>query len=447
MRLSIRPRPEVTVRPEIRAIRPPVNYIDILSKSESDFRKYINEIESNPMFNRMLSDGAIRKIGFKGRIPSHVYQDFQDQQFIKFLQQYKITDKVEWESDFFDKKALRNVKQLSTKYKVARGELIKAIEYCRHLKQSWEGKDEEDYTAYISFDDPDNFHQVEDREYSASPDESIAQLAEIIEKHGISEKDFVGHFLSGNVDAFDVARKLDLDLNTVDQIMEAVEKVNIASSTQINVVEPQSSSKSSASQPIATVKRLKNPPRAEIQINADEEYSFRYRVKENDVSLNDEESLFIDKLKMINQRRSLTFRIVQFMFQFQYQYFASANPYYLKPLSQAEIAREVGEHESTISRILRDKHIEIDEGNTPLAFFCQSKEDIIQRIIQLREPDEINAGIRKKPFSDAEIADILENEYGVKVSRRTVTYYRNKTNTSPKFYKRSKTLRKDQNLS
>ncbi|MEK7398004.1 MAG: hypothetical protein AAB116_13810, partial [Candidatus Poribacteria bacterium] len=256
MRLSIRPRPEVTVRPEIRAIRPPDNYIDILSKSESDFRRYINELESNPMFNRMLSDGVVRKIGFKGRIPSHVYQDFQDQQFVKFLQQYNITDKVEWESDFFDKKALRNVKQLSTKYKVSRGELIKAIEYCRHLKLSWEGKDEEDYTAYISFDDPDNFHQIEDVEYSASSDESIALLAEIIEKHGISEKDFMGYFLSGNVDAFDVARKLDLDLDTVDQIIEAVEKVNIASSTQINVVEPQSSSKSSASQPIATVKRL-----------------------------------------------------------------------------------------------------------------------------------------------------------------------------------------------
>lgn len=447
MRLSIRPRPEVTVRPEIRAIRPPDNYIDILSKSESDFRRYINELESNPMFNRMLSDGVVRKIGFKGRIPSHVYQDFQDQQFVKFLQQYNITDKVEWESDFFDKKALRNVKQLSTKYKVSRGELIKAIEYCRHLKLSWEGKDEEDYTAYISFDDPDNFHQIEDVEYSASSDESIALLAEIIEKHGISEKDFMGYFLSGNVDAFDVARKLDLDLDTVDQIIEAVEKVNIASSTQINVVEPQSSSKSSASQPIATVKRLKNPPRAEIQINADEEYSFRYRVKENDVRLNDEESVFIDGLKMINQRRSLTFRIIQFMFQFQYQYFASANPYYLKPLSQAEIAREIGEYESAISRILRDKHIETDDGNTPLTFFCQSKEDIIQRIIQLREPEEINAGIRKKPFSDGEIADILENEYGAKVSRRTVTYYRNKTNSSPKFYKRSEVLKKDQSLS
>ena len=62
----------------------------------------------------------------------------------------------------------------------------------------------------------------------------------------------------------------------------------------------------------------------------------------------------------------------------------------------------------------------------------------------MREPEEINAGIRKKPFSDAEIADILENEYGVKVSRRTVTYYRNKTNSSPKFYKRSKAIKQEE---
>jgi len=441
MRLSIKPKPDVTVRPEIRIVRPPDNYIDILTKSESDFRKFIAEVESDPMFKNMLSNGIIRKVGFKGRIPTHIYQDFQDRQFIKFLQDYKITDKIGWESDFFDKKALRNIKQLSAKYKVPKGELIKAIEYCKHLKLSWEGKDDEDYTAYISFDDPDNFHQIEDMESTAISNEAITQLAEIIEKNHISETDFVEYFLSENADAFEIARKLGLDLDTVDRIIEIVEKVNIANSTQINVVEPQVSIDKNQSQPIASVRRLNNPPRAEIQINSDEEYSYRYSIQGDDDQLKEEESAFIDKLRMINQRRSLTFRVIQFIFRFQYQYFVSMNALHLRPLSQAEVAREVGEHESTISRILRNKYIETDDGNKPLKFFCQSKEDIIQRIIQEREPYEIKSGIRKKPFSDAEIAEILENEYGIKISRRTVTYYRNKLKEIPKFYKRDKSIR------
>lgn len=438
MRLSIKPRPDVTVKPEVRLIRPPDSYIDILTKSESDFRKYIAEIESDPMFKNMLSNGVIRKVGFKGRIPTHIYQDFQDRQFIKFLQDYKITDKVEWESDFFDKKALRNIKQLSKKYNVPKGELIRAIEYCRHLKLSWDGKEKEDYTAYVSFDDPDNFHQIENTETIASSNEAIAQLAEIIEKNHISEANFIEYFLSENTDTFEIARKLGLNVDIVDQIIEAVEKVNIASSEQISIVEPQVLTEKSSSQPIATVKRLNNPPRAEIQINSDEEYSFRYNIQEDELQLGKEESEFVYKLKMINQRKSLTFRVVQFIFRFQYKYFVSMNELHLRPLSQAEVAREVGEHESTISRILKNKYIETEDGNKPLHFFCQSKEDIIQRIIQVREPYEIKSGVRKRPFSDAEIAEILENEYSTKVSRRTVTYYRNKSKEIPKFYKRNK---------
>ncbi len=116
------------------------------------------------------------------------------------------------------------------------------------------------------------------------------------------------------------------------------------------------------------------------------------------------------------------------------------NNIYLRPLSQADIAREVGEHESTISRILKNKYIETEDGIKTLHFFCQSKEDVILRIIKEREPKEIKAGIRKKPFNDAEIADILENEYGVKISRRTVTYYRNKTYSLPKFYERNRSI-------
>ncbi|MGB9596541.1 MAG: hypothetical protein ACPL7B_09710, partial [Candidatus Poribacteria bacterium] len=441
MRLSIKPKPDVTVRPEIRVIRPPDSYIDILTKNESDFRKYIAEVESDPIFKNMLNNGVVKKVGFKGRIPTHIYQDFQDRQFVKFLQDYKIAEKIGWESDFFDKKALRNLKQLSKKYNVPKGELIKAIEYCKHLKLSWEGKGEEDYTAYISFDDPNNFRQIEDTESIASSDEAISQLTEIIEKNHISEADFVEYFLSENISAFEVARRLGLSLDTVDQIIEAVEKVNIASSVQVNVIEQKIPTEKSSLQPIASVKRLNNPPRAEIQINSDEEYSFRYSIQENESQLGKEESDFIYKLKMINQRKSLTFRVVQFIFKFQYKYFVSMNKQHLRPLSQAEIAREVGEHESTISRILKNKYIETEDGNKPLHFFCQSKEDIIQRIIQEREPYEIKSGIRKKPFSDTEIALILENEYGVKVSRRTVTYYRNKSKEIPKFYKRIKAIR------
>ena len=442
MRLSIRPRPAVIVRPEIRAVRPPNDYIDLLSKNESEFRQYIAELESDPTFNRMQKDGIVIKVGFKGRIPSHVYQEFQDKQFMQFLNEYGITKKAGWESDFFDKKALRKVKEISAQYKVPRGDLVKALEYCRHLQLSWDGKEEEDFTAQFSLDDPESFHQIEDTDALNTTGETVVELAELIEENGISEQDFVKYFLSGNVEPFDIARDLELDLDTVGEIIDAVEKVNIINSMQVNVVERQENISSNVIQTVATIKRLTNPPRAEIQIEADKEYSFRYNIEDKD-GLGVDESSLIDKLRMINQRRSLTFRIIQFLYKYQYPYFVSMNSCYLKPLSQAQLAREVGEHESTISRIMRNKHLDTDQGTIPLKFFCQNKKDIIQRIIQVREQEELKEGLRDKPFSDAEIAEILEKEYGVKISRRTVTYYRNKADESPKFYKRQKMIKNE----
>ena len=268
----------------------------------------------------------------------------------------------------------------------------------------------------------------------------------MLDDKGVSEQDFIEYFLSGNVEPFDIAREFDLDLDSIEEIIDLVDRVNIINSMQVNIVDRQHTVQQRDTNPFATIKRLPNPPRAEIQIDSDEEYGYRYNIDRECDKLNDDEQSFADRLKMINQRRSLTFRMIQFIFNYQYMYFVGMNPCHLKPLSQAQIAREMGEHESTISRILRHKYIETENGISPLVFFCQSKGEVIERIIKVREKEVISSGERETPFSDAEIADILEREYRTKVSRRTVTYYRNKLDKSPKFYKRKKIIRKEIDL-
>jgi hypothetical protein len=442
MRINIKPRAEVAVRPELKISRPPDDYIDILTKSEAELRKYIVEIESSPAFNKMLSNGIVKKVGFRGRIPSHIYQEFQDREFMDFLKKYEVSEKFGWETDFFDKKAIRNIAQLSQKYSIPKGDLAKALEYCKNLQLSWQGMEKEDFTSFISLDDTERFHQIEDTKSVIESDRTVSELADIIERYEISEQDFIEYFLSGSFEPFDIARDLDLDLNCVEEIIDLVDRVNIINSMQVNVVDRQQSIVKKDTKPIAVIKRLNNPPRAEIQIDADEEYSCRYNIEKNS-HISDDEQALIDKLKMINQRRSLVFKIIRFIYKYQYMYFVSMNPCHLKPLSQAQIAREMGEHESTISRILRHKYIETDEGIVSFKFFCQNKGEIIARIINIREKKAIDSGERNKPFSDAEIADILEKEYGIKVSRRTVTYYRNKANNSPKYYMRKKMIKKE----
>ena len=437
MRITIRPRPQVAVKPEIRTFRPPDDFLDILNKSESEFREYINDIESNPLFDKILSQGYVRKVNFKGRIPNHIYQDFRDREFMGFLSKYNIADKPGWEADFFDRKAVRKSKELAAKYRVPRGELIKALEYCRNLQFYWDGKKPEEFASFHSIDDTERFRQLEDNRVADQTNESVSILAELLGRYSISEDVFVENFLRGDPEPFEIARNLDIPINVAGDILEALEKVQITGSMQVNVVSQREKVYSSESPPVAFIKRLKDPPRAEIQIDENEEYSSRYSI-ENEENIGKEERMFLDSLKMINQRLSLTFRIIRFIYEFQYPYFVSSNPLHLKPLSQAQIAAEMGEQGSTVSRILKNKYIETPDGIVALKFFCQSKKDVIDRIVRVMEPAEISSGRRHEPFSDAEISDILKKEYNTEISRRTVTYYRNNIKGSPKFYARRK---------
>jgi hypothetical protein len=443
MRISIEPRPIVTVRPEIKAHRPPEEYIDLLTKSELEFRKYISDVESDAVFGQLVSEGWVRKVHFRGRIPHHLYQEFQDKEFMEFLRKYDITNRAGWESDFFDVNARRKAEELSARYRVPRGELIKSLEYCRHLQLSWTGREDEISRDFLSLDETDRFRPPEAPQMSVQSDELLAVLADLLEQYSISEEDFVEYFLSGNQETFDIARDLEIDVNVVEDILEALEKVQLLSSMQVNVVERPELKSDPAAQRIAVVKRMEDPPRAEMQIDANEQYGFRYDIKQPGEQIGKKEAALIEKLRMINQRRTLTFRVISFIYEYQYPYFVSGNELYLKPLNQARIAKEVGEHESTISRILKNKSLETPEGVFQIRFFCQSKKEVIKRIIQIREAADLDSGTRSEPFSDAEIAEILEKEYDTRISRRTVTYYRNKIAEAPKFYKRRKNPKSD----
>jgi RNA polymerase sigma-54 factor len=90
---------------------------------------------------------------------------------------------------------------------------------------------------------------------------------------------------------------------------------------------------------------------------------------------------------------------------------------HLKPTTRARIAKKIGVHESTISRAVANKSVELPNGRIiPLSrFFDRSLHirDRVKEIIQ-KEP---------RPLTDEEIVKILSKE-GIKIARRTVAKYR-----------------------
>ncbi|NPA32268.1 MAG: RNA polymerase factor sigma-54 [Aquificae bacterium] len=97
----------------------------------------------------------------------------------------------------------------------------------------------------------------------------------------------------------------------------------------------------------------------------------------------------------------------------------------LRTLTLKEVARELGVHESTVSRIVNSKYVKTPVGTYPLKFFFVRQSaggvsqdellSLVEKIIREEDP--------ARPLSDEQIARTLK-EMGYEVARRTVTKYR-----------------------
>jgi len=100
----------------------------------------------------------------------------------------------------------------------------------------------------------------------------------------------------------------------------------------------------------------------------------------------------------------------------------------LKPLTLKEIAEKAGVHESTVSRVVSRKYIQMPYGIVPLKkFFATGVETstgvISNIVIKEKIKNIIENESKLKPLTDAEIAAVLNNE-GIPLARRTITKYR-----------------------
>ena len=108
----------------------------------------------------------------------------------------------------------------------------------------------------------------------------------------------------------------------------------------------------------------------------------------------------------------------------------------MKPLILREIAEELELHESTISRVTTQKYISTPSGVFELKYFFGSHvslntgESLSSTATRALIKEIINQEDKSKPFSDNQIANIL-NDKDIKIARRTVAKYRESLNFLP----------------
>lgn len=135
---------------------------------------------------------------------------------------------------------------------------------------------------------------------------------------------------------------------------------------------------------------------------------------------------FIDAIK---QRNNTLLSTMQVIFDYQKDFFLSGDETKLKPMILKDIADKTGLDISTVSRVANSKYIQTPYGVYSLKYFfseamqTDSGDEVSSREIKKILQETIAEENKKKPYTDEQLADVLQ-EKGYQIARRTVAKYR-----------------------
>lgn len=140
-----------------------------------------------------------------------------------------------------------------------------------------------------------------------------------------------------------------------------------------------------------------------------------------------------DTLFAIEQRKSTLLRCAEFLVQRQ-EGFLREGEQALLPLTLADVAAELGLHESTVSRALKGKYIQCAGGVYPLSIFLSRQAssrpeqgEVSGKAARALLRELIEGEDKRNPLSDQALSERMKQR-GCPISRRTVAQYRQEMN-------------------
>ncbi|MBB6445083.1 RNA polymerase factor sigma-54 [Bacillus benzoevorans] len=133
--------------------------------------------------------------------------------------------------------------------------------------------------------------------------------------------------------------------------------------------------------------------------------------------------------RSIEQRKETIHKVALKIVEKQPDFFIYG-PEKLKPMTMKEISEELGIHESTVSRAVREKYAQTPFGTFELKSFFSSaiktasNEDTGSQEVKKWMTKLIDEEDKYQPLSDQELVRLLEGKKGIIVSRRTIAKYR-----------------------
>jgi len=135
-------------------------------------------------------------------------------------------------------------------------------------------------------------------------------------------------------------------------------------------------------------------------------------------------------IKCLQQRNNTMQRLLERISTLQKEYILKGEKFN-KPLTRAQIAGELKVHESTISRAVSSKSVQLPDGKIiPMSLFFDRSLGIRAELKEI-----LSAEKKDDPLSDSEIVKILSKK-GFEVARRTVAKYRLMEGILPAYQRR-----------
>ncbi len=134
-------------------------------------------------------------------------------------------------------------------------------------------------------------------------------------------------------------------------------------------------------------------------------------------------------IRSIQQRQRTIVRVTESIIKFQREFFDHGVEH-LRPLVLRDVADDIGMHESTVSRVTSNKYVHTPRGIFELKYFFNSSirtsdgDDVAAEAVKHRIRALIADEDPAHPLSDQRLTELLLEDSGIEIARRTVAKYR-----------------------
>jgi RNA polymerase sigma-54 factor len=136
----------------------------------------------------------------------------------------------------------------------------------------------------------------------------------------------------------------------------------------------------------------------------------------------------LDFFRALEERKTNIRRVAEFVVEYQ-EDFLRGRALHIDPITQTEAAEKLGLHISTLNRVVKGRWADTPVGVYELrTFFAKGVETQNGQISHKFLMDKVKALVegenKRNPLTDQEIVDHLKEKEGIRLSRRSITEYR-----------------------